>query len=51
MKSFDPVLLRRLAVRYRERAVTEPEMAHAFIEIATDMETHAAMQVHADTVA
>jgi hypothetical protein len=40
-----------LAVRYRERAVTEPEMAHAFIEIATDMETHAAMQVHADTVA
>lgn len=41
MHKFDPVVLRRLAARYRERATTEPEKAELFLEIAADMEAHA----------
>ena len=41
MHTFDPEILRKLAARYRERAVTEPSKAELFLEIARDMETHA----------
>ena len=41
MHDFDPAVLRRLAARYRERALSEPEMAELFHEIADDMEAHA----------
>jgi len=41
MKDFDPILLRRLAARYRERAKSEPESSAVFQEIARDMEAHA----------
>ena len=41
MKDFDPAMLRKLAARYRERAVSEPHMARTFNEIANDMESHA----------
>ena len=41
MQTFDPEILRKLAARYRERAVTEPSKAEPFLEIARDMETHA----------
>jgi hypothetical protein len=41
MKSFDPVLLRKLAATYRRRAREEPEQKRVFLEIARDMETHA----------
>lgn len=41
MNTFDPALLRRLAARYRERAKTELDKAHVFMEIADDMEAHA----------
>ena len=41
MKKFDPKLLRKLAETYRARAITEPDQAHVFLEIARDMETHA----------
>ncbi len=41
MHEFDPALLRRLAVRYRARAQTEPGKAILFCEIARDMEARA----------
>ena len=41
MHTFDSEILRKLATRYRERAVTEPSKAELFLEIARDMETHA----------
>lgn len=41
MQTFDPEILRKLAARYRERAVTEPSNAELFLEIGRDMETHA----------
>lgn len=41
MHTFDPEILRRLAARYRERAITEPSKAELFLAIARDMETHA----------
>lgn len=41
MYDFDPVVLRRLAARYRERAKSEPDKAKLFAEIANDMEAHA----------
>ena len=37
---FNPEMFRKLAARYRERAVTEPSKAEPFLEIARDMETH-----------
>jgi hypothetical protein len=42
MNTFEPAILRRLAARYRERAVTEPDKAEVFVQIAKDMEAHAA---------
>ena len=41
MHTYDPKLLRKLAATYRERAVSEPEKALIFLEIADDMESHA----------
>ena len=41
MHNHDPKLLRKLAATYRARAVTEPDRARVFLEIADDMESHA----------
>ena len=41
MERFDPAMLRKLAARYRERALSEPDKAELFAEIARDMEAHA----------
>ena len=41
MHNHDPKLLRKLAATYRARAITEPDRARVFLEIADDMETHA----------
>ena len=41
MHNHDPKLLRKLAATYRARAITEPDRARLFLEIADDMESHA----------
>lgn len=41
MHNYDPEMLRKLAATYRGRAITEPDKARVFLEIASDMESHA----------
>ena len=41
MHRYDPKLLRKLAATYRARAMTEPDRAAFFLEVAKDMELHA----------
>ena len=49
MQHFDPAMLRRLAAKYRQRAQTEPDKKRLFLEIARDMEAHAALSENEPT--